>query len=261
MPHSLEDDIKAAGSAGFDGIEIWFDKLRTYLIDHTIQDLQQSLRDHNLTPVALCPLTIWPFRDTEPARAAYLEAIDLAPRLGCDLVIVCPDFQPARLTREEALDIHAAELATMAQQAGERGVRLAIEPIGKHSLVPGPHEALYLIECAGSPANVGVLMDTFHYFRSQVTLAELERLPMEKLWLVHVNDSEDGAIDELTDGNRVYPTLGVIPVQKQLSLLKTRGYDGYLSVEIFRREYWDQPASTVAAQSFKYLNRLLTQLT
>ena len=202
---------------------------------------------------------IWPFRDSEPARRKFREAVKVAPQIGCDLLVVCPDFQPARLTREEALAIHAAELADMARLAADNGIRLTIEPIGGHTLVPGPAEALGLIEMAGAPENVGILMDTFHYFRSGVSDQEIAAIPIDMLDIIHVNDCEDGALNELTDAHRLYPTQGVIP-SRQLSILKDKGYEGYLSVEIFRPEYWERPIEAIMGEAYSTLAELIAGL-
>lgn len=260
MPQSLEDDLAAAAAAGFQGVELWWDKVQAYLGDHSPSDLRALLGHHRLVPVSICPLLIWPFRDTEPARQSYRAAVELAPQIGCDLVIACPDFRPARMEREEALAAHGNELRDMAGLAAKHGVRLAIEPISRHTLCAGSNDALELIRRAGSPDNVGLLVDTFHYFRSQVTADELDAIPIDKLFVVHVNDTEDGAIDELTDANRVYPLEGVIPLTQMLSGLVRRGYDGYLSVEIFRPEYWKQPGSDVAAHAMRSLSELINRL-
>lgn len=260
MPYTLEQDIAAASQAGFRGIEIWYDKLLRYLETHSLSELTPLLAQHNLTPVALCPLLIWPFRDTEPARASFQKAIEYAVALDIEVLIACPDFQPARLSREQALEIHGKELRSLAALAAENNLRLAVEPIGGHTLVPGPTEALDLIRRAGNPENVGVVMDTFHYFRSQVTPAELEALPIEKLYIVHVNDCQDLPFNELQDKHRVYPTLGVIPLHAQLSIIKAKGYDGDYSVEIFRPEYWALPIQEIANDSYKYVNQLTAAL-
>jgi 2-keto-myo-inositol isomerase len=260
MPYTLEEDTAAAHDAGFDGLEIWWDKLTNYLNNHSPAHLKDLLTTQKLHPVAICPLTIWPFRDTEQARQTFREAVEIAPQIGCDLLIVCPDFQPARLTRDEALRIHASELRDMARLASENGLKLAIEPIGGHTLVPGSAEALQLIEMAGEPTNVGILVDTFHYFRSGVSDEELAAIPLEKLFIIHVNDCEDGALNELTDAQRLYPTLGIIPLKQKLSILVDKGYDGYLSVEIFRPAYWDQPVEKTAHEAYTYLKKLMTML-
>ena len=70
---------------------------------------------------------------------------------------------------------------------------------------------------------------------------------------------EDGALNELTDAHRLYPTLGVIPA-RQLSMLKDRGYDGYLSVEVFRPDYWEQPIEEIAGRAFSTLGDLIASL-
>ncbi|MYD09859.1 MAG: sugar phosphate isomerase/epimerase [Chloroflexi bacterium] len=259
MPYTLQQDIAAAAQAGFAGLEIWWDKLAAYLETHSTADLKQLLESSGLIPVSICPLRIWPFRDSVPARQEFREAVQIAPQIGCNLLAVCPDFQPARLSREEALAIHAKELAVMARLASQNGVRLTVEAIGGHTLVPGPTEALELIEMAGAPENVGVLMDTFHYFRSGVTDQEIQAIPLDKLDIIHVNDCEDGALNELTDARRLYPTLGVIPA-RHLSLLKDRGYEGFLSVEIFRPEYWEQPIEEIAGKAYATLGELIASL-
>ena len=151
MPYTLEEDISAAAQAGFDGIEIWWDKLVVFLEHHSASELRALLAENSLIPASVCPLRIWPFRDSEPARQEFREALDIAPQIGCSLLAVCPDFQPARLTREQALAIHAEELAGMARLAADAGIRLTVEAIGGHTLVPGPTEALQLIEMAGAP--------------------------------------------------------------------------------------------------------------
>lgn len=258
MPYSLEEDVREASKAGFGAIEVWWEKAEKFLETHTTEELNSLFVEYSMQPAAICPLMIWPFRDTAPARETYRRAVSVAPKIGCDTLIACPDFQPARMTRQEAMAVHAEELQSMANMANDHGLRLAIEPIGGHTLVPGPKEALELIEMAGSPANVGVLMDTFHYFRSQIPEEEIRAIPLEKLFMVHVNDCEDRPLNELTDANRLYPKEGVIPLDLYLSILNEMGYQGYLSVEIFRPEYWERPIESIMRDAYDYLSKMFT---
>ena len=257
MPNSLENDVIKAAKVGFDGIELWWEKIEKYLQKHSADDLKDLLIKNKIVPVSICPLRIWPFRNSEPARKEFSRAVDVSSKIGCDLVIVCPDFQPASLTREEAMRVHATELKDMAKYAHNFGIRLAIEPIGMHTLVPGPMQALELIKLAGNPSNVGLLMDTFHYFRSQITDKEIETIPVEKLYIVHVNDSEDGPINELSDANRLYPGLGVLPLEKYFNLLSKLKYQGFVSVEIFRPEYWNEAYDEVIEKSYSQLMKYI----
>ena len=257
MPYSLEEDILAAAKAKFQAMELWWDKVKEYLCTHSTKELKKLLVSNNIRPIAMCPLRIWPFRDSEPARKEFIKAIKVASKIDCKLIIVCPDFQPARLSKNEAMDTCGIELRKMAEEAKQYSLNLVIEPIGGHTIVPGPKQAIDLIKRSGSPDNVGLLMDTFHYFRSQVPENEIKNIPKNLLKIVHINDCEDGAINELTDANRLYPTLGVIPLERYIKLLDEIGYNGYLSVEIFRPEYWKKPVQEIMDNSYKYLSKLL----
>ena len=46
MPYTLEQDIVAAAQTGFEGLEIWWDKLATYLENYSTDELKQLLAEH-----------------------------------------------------------------------------------------------------------------------------------------------------------------------------------------------------------------------
>jgi 2-keto-myo-inositol isomerase len=130
-------------------------------------------------------------------------------------------------------------------------VDLYLEPLGLHPVVPGPMEALEIIEGVGSP-NIKVLFDVFHYYRSGVSLEDIAATPVERLGAIHVNDCEDLPREELNDFKRLYPTLGVLPVAEMLRIPRDQGFEGYVVVEVFRQEYWDNDPD-LAVHSMKYL--------
>lgn len=90
-------------------------------------------------------------------------------------------------------------------------------------------------------------MDTFHYYKSSVPLDEIRRLPREQLLIVHVNDCINLPREQLNDSHRVYPGHGVIPLVEEFRILKNEvGYKGFLSIEIFNRDYWaDSPENVI----------------
>lgn len=257
MPYSLEEDLRAAAAAGFQGVEIWWDKLDRFLEKHTPADLRSILNDSALCIAGLCPFLISPFRNTDALRDVFLNALRVSSEIGCELITVCPDFRPMDLSREEALKRHADAFAWHADQASKLGIRLCIEPIARHTLIPGPTEALALIESAGNPVNLGLLMDTFHYMCSSVSPEIVRKIPLEKLWIVHVNDSERGAIEELKDENRLYPTEGFINLKADMDALRAIGYRGYLSVEVFRPAYWQLPIDEINRRARASLDQLI----
>jgi 2-keto-myo-inositol isomerase len=93
------------------------------------------------------------------------------------------------------------------------------------------------------------MMDTCHYYVSEVPPERVRAIPREKLLLVHINDAEDRPVTELQEHHRLMPGLGVLPLREDLQALQDIGYDGYLSLEIFRPEYWAQPIAITVRQA------------
>ena len=56
MPYSLEQDIAAAAQAGFEGLEIWWDKLVTYLDSHSTDDLKEIAGEQGSVPGEYLPV-------------------------------------------------------------------------------------------------------------------------------------------------------------------------------------------------------------
>jgi 2-keto-myo-inositol isomerase len=67
--------------------------------------------------------------------------------------------------------------------------------------------------------------------------------------VLHINDVEDVPKPDITDGHRLYPGEGVLPLQDILSAVRATGWDGVLSVELFREEYWRQDPLAVAREA------------
>jgi 2-keto-myo-inositol isomerase len=211
-----------------------------------------------LAIAAICPLFV---RFGEEAAGALVEigrTAEIAAELNCPTLLVCVGAPPTGLSGEETHALAAEEIGRAADVAARSDVRLAIEPLGRHPLVPGPREALDLIARAGR-SNVGLMLDTFHYYKSAVPLAEIAAIPIDRLRILHVNDCEDKPLETLRDADRLYPTSGVIPAAAMLRPLIAAGYRGFASVEIFREEYWRLPIDEISRQARQYLDRLIEQ--
>jgi len=104
------------------------------------------------------------------------------------------------------------------------------------------------------------MVDTFHLYKSGVTLEEIKSIPVEKLLLVHVGDCEDAPREKLGAEHHVYPGLGVVPLVDIFRILRDKGYKGFLSVEIFRQDYWKENPEKIAADAKKHLDALLAKL-
>jgi 2-keto-myo-inositol isomerase len=257
-PWPLETQIAAASSAGFEGLEIWRDKLDQYLVEHEMAELVDLLASHPIEPVGICFLFIGYGAGQAERVEAMRETAHLAADLGAAGIAVCPAMPPDGMSKAEALRLAAAEVKILATIAADQGVDLLLEPLGLHPVVPGPTEGMEIIEGAGSP-NVKLLFDVFHYYQSSVNLEEMAATPVERLGLIHVNDCEDLPKEDLSHLMRLYPTLGVLPAAEMLRIPRDQGFEGYVTVEVFRPEYWEHDPD-LAVHSMQYLEALLAQV-
>ncbi len=132
---------------------------------------------------------------------------------------------------------------------GDHGVRFGLEWVGPRTLRHGPRAmgpnefiwnipaTLELIADIDPPHdNVGLLADSFHWFTTGATAADMAALRPEQIVHVHINDAPDRPRDEQVDGERLLPGDGVIDLAAFLGALKTIGYVGPVAVETFNKE-------------------------
>lgn len=260
MKANLQEDILAASKARFDALEIWAGKLDEYLKLHTIEDVKNLLDDSNLKAASLLPYSLNAF---VPEPGDYLLEIHWAAvsasELECPLLVVYPDV-PAQGMPESQAYKQAGHMARQLAEICENfGVKLGIEPLGQHPFIPGPREALRLLEEADH-SNIGLVLDTFSLYKSDVPIEEIRAIPAEKLCMIQVSDCEEVLEEPLRDEHRLYPGLGVVPLEEMISAVADGGYDGDFSVEVFRQEYWKKDPALVAREAKQHLDTLLARL-
>lgn len=243
LDRQLEDIIAACASAGFDGMELDLRAIDEAAPRASLKDIRAMLADGGLSPVSVMAFDLAPFATDNAALDRFKRGVDAANALGAPMLLTyCFAGIPEGMGREAALETAGQRARLYGEAAGDVGI--ALEPIGRTQLMGGPTAALDIAARSGR-ANVGIMMDTFHYYLSQVPDADILAIPREKLLIVHVNDSEDRPIPELKDKHRVHVGQGILPLAHDLELWKQLGYDGYLSVEIFNEDYWTLPVETV----------------
>jgi 2-keto-myo-inositol isomerase len=109
-------------------------------------------------------------------------------------------------------------------------------------------------------ANVGMVIDTFHFHAGGSLLPDLARVAIDKLFVVHLNGCEDVPKAALTDAHRLFPGEGVIPIEEILRPLHAAGFDGTMSIEIFRPEYWERDPREVAREARAKAVRVLAHV-
>ena len=105
--------------------------------------------------------------------------------------------------------------------------------------------------------NVGLVIDSFHFYAGGSTIKMIEALDPSRLFVFHINDAEDRPRTELQDSHRLFPGLGILPLRQMLAAFNRIGYDKVASVEIFRPEYWEMDPYLVAQDAKAATEKLL----
>jgi 2-keto-myo-inositol isomerase len=246
--HSLLDaDVEIAAECGYQALEVWAGKLDAYTKDRPLDQLARKMRNLNIQPWCINSIEDITFLDQAGRRNLLAELADMcavARAIGAPSIVVVPGRRDDGFDRRESISDAVDVLRAMSDVAGD--VSLAFEFLGKPGCsVPTVDMAAEIVTLVDRP-NVGMVIDTFHFYAGGSRFDDLARVPIDKLLVVHLNGCEDLPRSELIDAHRLYPGEGVLPIVPILRELHTRGFDGVCSIEIFRPEYWSQDPREVA---------------
>ncbi len=129
----------------------------------------------------------------------------------------------------------AKHFGEMCDKAAAHGLRVALEfvPTGG---VPGLAEAWEIIDRAGR-ANGGLMMDSWHFFRSNSSLDALARIPGDRIFSIQLNDARAEPEADLNIGmmNRLLPGDGGLDLAGFMQALAATGTSAFIGVETFSR--------------------------
>lgn len=252
----LASQLDIAKRAGYQAVGLWLDRVLEYLTEgRTLTDLARLLSQKGLHPAEMCALSGWMYSNGEVREKAFAQAkqaFAICQELGCDCVVACASEQSGDL-----IDA-AGDFAQLCRMAAPYRMRLALEFLGPAQQVKDLKTAQRIVEMADQP-NGGLLVDTYHFYRGRSNLEDLKETPGSKIFLVHLNDCLDLPINELTDLHRVFPGLGVIPLEEMVAILYDIGYRGFYSLEIFNEEYWATDPLAIAKEGVRAWQRLGTE--
>lgn len=249
MKADLETDIRVASEAGFQWLEIWASKLHRFLGSHTPADLKRLFDAHNIKPYSINSIERITFRNPDLHTSLLDECKELcqiAEQIQCPYVVVVPSPLPGGTSRSQVIEESVRVLSELAAIASPRGVSLAFEFLGQPDCsVQTLALANEIVRQVNLP-NIGLVIDSFHFYAGGSTLESIRELPQDRLFIFHINDAEDRPREQLEDRHRLLPGLGILPLTKIIGALSGIGYNRVVSVEIFRPEYWERDPSELA---------------
>ena len=260
MHADLETDIKAAGAAGFDLIEIWAAKLREFLKSNTTADLKNLLEENNIEPYSINSIEHITFRNEEDYWKIKVETEELskiADEINCPYIVVVPGKLPENAEKEEIKKESVRVLNELGDIADKFNVSLAFEFLGQSDCSVQTLDFCNEIVEEVNRENIGNVLDTFHFYAGNSTFEAIEQMKPEKLFVFHINDAEDLPKENLTDAHRLYPGTGILPIKEIKKRFDKIGYGRMVSIEIFRPEYWSQDPFEVARKAKEATEKVL----
>ncbi len=245
---SIVEEIDLAAKAGYGGVEIWLRKLTPYVEQGgSLKDLRKRIEDHGLTIPSAIGFAQWIVDDDE-ARKKGLEVakhdMDLLAQIGAERLAA----PPTGATKQTDLNLFAAaERYRALIELGETmGVIPQVEVWGFSKSLSRLGESVFVMIESGHP-KACLLPDVYHIFKGGSDFAGLRMLAGSAIQVFHMNDyPAEPTREKMNDSHRVYPGDGVAPLNDILGGLRDNGFNGWLSLELFNRDYWKQPAEQVA---------------
>ena len=195
------------------------------------------------------------------AQAAVMEQLG-ATRMG---TWIMPTHDSR--TYRENFALHTERLRQCAEVAGEHGVRLGLEYVGPKTLMSRDKfafirtlaEARELITAIDRP-NVGLVLDSFHWFCASDTVEDLLALSPDDIVTVDLNDARDDlSRDEQIDNRRHLPLeTGVIDMKTFLTALQDLGYRGPVRAEPFSQALNELPDRQAVQKTAEAMQRALS---
>ncbi len=239
-------EIETAGQAGYDAIEPWFRKIYAYVeAGGTLADLRKRIEDHGLTVESAIGFSKWIVDDESVRAEGFEEAkrdMDTIAQLG-GTRIAAP---PAGTRSPVDLDKAAERYHDLLVLGESMGVIPQVEMWGGHPAIGTVEKAVYVMRKSGHP-KACFLGDVYHTYKGGSSFDEFRSLDAQAVQTFHMNDyPADPPQDKIKDEHRVYPGDGIAPIAELLRTFQEIDAYPVLSLELFNRSYWKQPALEVA---------------
>ncbi|NQT88935.1 sugar phosphate isomerase/epimerase, partial [bacterium] len=239
-------ELEVAAQAGYGAIEPWIGTIRQYEKGGgAIADLKKRIDDLGLKIVGGVGFARW-ISDDDAQRKQGLEQMksdmDLLAQIG-GTGIAAP---PAGMRKAMDLRVAAERYRAILEIGDKVGVLPQLEIWGPSPALSRPSQAVTVAMECGHP-KASLLLDIYHIYKGGGSFAGLGMLGPKAMQVFHVNDyPADPPRETIRDSDRVFLGDGVAPKNEILQTLRDIGFRGWLSLELFNREYYKLPALDVA---------------
>lgn len=261
---TLENDLLLCEKVGYDFIEIRLDMLRDYLQTHTINNLESFFYSSRIKPHAFNALFDINFCDDaswDKVVTDFMLACETGEKIGSHYIVVVPTItkEPNNRSKQEVFEDSVKNLIKLSDIGREYDMKLAFEPVGNPGCCVRTVRQAWDIVKEVNRDNVGLTFDAFnlYLYNKLEHFGDMKLVDLDKIFVVHLDDSDDKPIEVLDHCDRCFPGYGVINLRNYIGTLKDMNYDGMVSIETFRPEYWEKDPEWVIRKGYETTKQLL----
>jgi sugar phosphate isomerase/epimerase len=258
--HSPFDrDLEDFAAGKCTSVEVWLTKLEDYLQTHTARDVRFWTERLGIAlPVASFQGGIVASQGGawREAWELFIRRLDLCQQLGIGTLVVACDVPPPLV--QQTIERVQASLVQIAQEAGRRGLRAALEFQATSSFGNNLQTAAALVTEVGSP-HLGLCLDAFHFHVGPSKTEDLAYLTRDNLFHVQLCDLADTPRELARDGSRILPGDGDIPLAPILERLRQIDYRGCVSLELLNPQLWQVKPLALGEIGMTALRKVLGQ--
>ncbi len=254
----ITDLVTIAAKAGYDAFEPWTSEIDEYLKGGgNLKDLRKRIEDAGLKVADVIGFSEWIVEDEGRRKKGLEQAkrdMGWAAELGSPRIAAPPVGATGGMSKRDdpkftqpVVDLLAA--ADRYRALLDLGKSMGVTPIaeiwGFSKTLRRLGEALCVAaECGDGTA--AILPDVYHLYKGGSDFAGLGLMAGKAVGIFHINDYPKIDREKITDADRVYPGDGIAPLKEVFAALRAMNYSGFVSLELFNRDYWKQDPNEVA---------------
>jgi 2-keto-myo-inositol isomerase len=249
----LAEEVEIVATAGFGAIEPWIGEIEKHVKSGgTAVDLRKQIADHGMKVPSAIGFAEW-IIDDDAKRAKGMEQMkrdmDLVTQIGGTRIAAPAAGVPKEPDAAPLFGKIAERYRAVVELGKKMGVTPELELWGFARVL----NRLSEVAAVGIEGGDGacLLLDVYHLYKGGSDFTGIKMLNGAALGVVHTNDYPDMPREKINDSFRVYPGDGVAPLGEVFTTLRDIGFRGFLSVELFNKDYWKQSPQKVAKAAFE----------
>lgn len=254
----IEDAMAFAQKAGYDAIEIAPFTIAPYVTDIPAAERQRIRDAAARTGIAISGIH-WVLVQAEGMYVTHTDPAvrGKTARYFCDLVDCCADLGGTRIivgspkqrnllegvSYQQAWDWAGEVFRDSVKRAEDKGIVICFEPLApsETNFINTAAEGIRFARQFNSPA-MKIILDVKAMSSETKPIPQIIRESKGEFAYFHANDA-----------NLKGPGFGEVDFRPIAAALKEVGYDGHVSVEVFK---FEEGAETIATKSIEYLKRV-----